>query len=437
VVLIVVDTLRADRLGAYGNKRGLTPFLDSLAGRGTVFRRVVAPSSWTNPSVASLLTSRYQSQHGIVSFASKLAESEVTLPEVLHDRGYVTGAFTANALLRPTLGFRQGFDEYQLHWRYDAPATQKYHADQLNRDVLAWLDARPAEQRRQPAFLYIQYVEPHTPYDPPESALAKVCGNYLPNVDIINAELTVFGMVPETQLGELADVYDAEVRSLDEGVRGLFAGLESRRFLDHALVIITADHGDQMMEHGGLGHGRSLYEEEVRIPLIVFASGQRTNAESEELVSLLDVAPTVLAAAGVSAPRSFEGRSLGWALPDTGGGWTASARVDGAGRRAATPVFTQLLVADDVVTQYPDSHRAAVLLDHRKLVVRNNGREEFYDLAADPAERDPNALDEGARGTLRSVLQSSRAEATAVRSSSAPPVDPETAARMRALGYLR
>ena len=426
VLLIVVDTLRADRLGAYGNGRGLTPFLDSLAKRGTVFRRVVAPSSWTNPSVASLLTSRYQSQHGIVTFASKLAASEVTLPEVLHDRGYVTGAFTANGLLKAESGFGQGFDEYQSYWLDEVAKTKKYHADHLNRQILAWLDARPDEQRRRPAFVYIQYVEPHIPYEPPASALAKLCGDHLPDVDLVNA-LSIFGTVSDDLLGQYTDVYDAEVVSLDAEVRNLFAGLQARGFLDRALVVITADHGDQMMEHQNLGHGKSLHEEEVRIPLIVLAPGQHAGTALDEVVSLLDVAPTVVDAAGAPVPPTFEGRSLGWAFPDAGQG----------GARDATPVYSQLLAPDDEVKQHPERDHAAVVLEHQKLITRNDGGEAFYDLAADPGEHHPDALDERERTTLRNLLRTSHAEMAAAGSIEAPPVDPDTAARMHALGYLR
>jgi arylsulfatase A-like enzyme len=137
ILLIVVDTLRADRLGVYGNQRGLTPFLDELAQRGTVFLNAYAPSSWTCPSVASLFTSRYASQHRVVSFAAKLSDGEVTLAEQLAAAGYVGGGFTANIRLLHDQGYDQGFG----YWRvFLPPSGQKERGDRVRREVSAWVE---------------------------------------------------------------------------------------------------------------------------------------------------------------------------------------------------------------------------------------------------------------------------------------------------------
>ena len=150
IVLIVVDTLRADRIGAVGNRRGLTPFIDSLAARGYVFRNAYAPSSWTNPSVASIITSRYQSQHGVVTFESVLADSELTLPEVLKQHGYATGFFSANGLISRKMGFAQGYDVFRsiLVKATDEPRYLwvPERAGRINGEALGWLD-KLAEDR--------------------------------------------------------------------------------------------------------------------------------------------------------------------------------------------------------------------------------------------------------------------------------------------------
>src|SRR5262245_24567278 len=164
VVLVVIDTLRADRLGAYGNQRGLTPFLDTLATKGTLFEHAYAVSSWTIPSVASLFTSRYPTQHHVVTFFSRIADSEVTLAERLHDGGWVGGCFSANPNLRKDWGDGQGFDEL---WS-DLTPDVDVHGDVIRTQGLAWLDRTWSRSSKTPAFLYFQYMEPHQPYDPPE-----------------------------------------------------------------------------------------------------------------------------------------------------------------------------------------------------------------------------------------------------------------------------
>ena len=145
LLLIVIDTLRADRLGCYGSTRGLTPFLDSLAARGILYHAAYAPSSWTNPSVASILTARFPSQHGVVSFGSVLAATEVTLPEVLAEHGFATGGVVANSGLLPGLGFAQGFRDYvALPHQLDAEGDPLFGLPQrapvVNAEGLAWLD---------------------------------------------------------------------------------------------------------------------------------------------------------------------------------------------------------------------------------------------------------------------------------------------------------
>src|SRR5690242_22307 len=199
VIVIVIDTLRADRLGSYGNTHGLTPFLDTLGTRGVVFKRAYAQSSWTNPSIASLFTSRFQSQHGVVIPASRLADSEVTLAEVLHARGYATGGFSANALIGNHVGFGQGFDEYQALWPAPPDATHyhgaKQRADSIDDLALQWLDRRGCGATA-PFFLYLHYVEPHPPYSPPAEVLKRLYpGRPAPDLDMVSTRVLYWTML--------------------------------------------------------------------------------------------------------------------------------------------------------------------------------------------------------------------------------------------------
>ena len=225
VVLIVVDTLRADRLDTYGNPRGLTPFLDVLARRGTVFANAYAPSSWTCPSVASLFTSRYPSQHGVVNFEAKLAESEVTLADRLGDAGYVNAGFSANFRLAANHGYAQGFGNWQAFLGRGHPKAEGLR---LRETSLAWLEknVQPGSRSpvqpgsRSPVFLYFQYMEPHAPYVPPEPFRTQFGLPSAPDADpaTANAKITSVSngrglTAPEVALVE--SLYDAEVAAVD------------------------------------------------------------------------------------------------------------------------------------------------------------------------------------------------------------------------------
>ena len=318
ILLIVVDTLRADRVDWYGGHRELTPFLDSLAARSNVFWNAYAQSSWTSPSVASLMTSRYQSQHNITQFTSALADEEVTLAEVLKQHGYATGGFSANILLRSGLGYERGFDRYSVY----RPENAKFTASDLNRESLAWLDSlRSSQGPPRPTFLYLQYIETHPPLLPPEDALRTIVARAgaearLPALHELTRGPTLFGRtlklywLPPSRVADFSLLYDAEVLSLDAAMRGFFAELEQRGFLDNAIIVVTADHGEEIFDHQRLGHGQSLYNELIHVPLLIRAPHQRERSEIHSVVSLIDVAPTLLSFAGIAPPERFEGQSL-------------------------------------------------------------------------------------------------------------------------------
>ncbi len=235
IVLIVVDTLRADRLSDYGGTRNLTPAIDALARRGTVFQSAYSQSSWTSPSVASLMTSRYQLQHGVLGFTSVLPQAETTVAELLRDHGYATGGFTANAALSSERGFSQGFDEYTRFIRETqrGPILGAYaRADEVDSKVLEWLDGLSGAT---PFFLYIQYMEPHAPYFPSQAALERLRPGRDP-IDLDwanNLWYMRYGKQPIPLELELArDLYDAEVIDLDHQLGKLFEELEERGMLD-------------------------------------------------------------------------------------------------------------------------------------------------------------------------------------------------------------
>ena len=439
VLLIVIDTLRPDRLGAYGSTRGLTPFLDSLAQRGFVFRNAYAQSSWTNASIASLFTSRYQSQHRITSFTAALSPDEVTLAEVLAGHGFVTGGFSANFLVGKHLGFGQGFADYETYTRSEMdngkPLMIKERAERINREGLAWLDQpRPQPGRAAPVLLYLHYMEPHNPYDPPAADLDRVlAGRPAPDRIAVNRRMRIpnLGEFPDDTVQAVKDLYDAEVMSVDAQLRVLFEALGKRGFLDRCIVVVAADHGEEFREHGLMGHHQTLYEEVIRVPLIVLVPGHEQRVDVTELVSLTDVAPTLLDLLALPQPPEFEGHSLRRLM---GLGQPAqTTRGPAAAPVAGGTAFSELIKEG---TQRARPHERAVITDASKLILDVDGKREFYDLRADPGETNTQGLVDGTRERLSASLQSfmdyTQQRAAPVHQRA---LDAETRERMRALGY--
>jgi len=440
ILIILVDTLRADRVGATVNGQELTPFLSSLAAQGFLFRNAYAQSSWTNPSVATLLTSRYQSQHGLTSFQAVMAEDEVTLPEVLQQHGYATGGFVANFLVRRNLGFAQGFDQYQTYSRKletgdpDDRRLIKARAEQINSEALSWLDRINNERPQAPVFMYLHYMEPHNPYDPADQYLDRVLGGRpRPDAEEINRrmELPSWGTFSDEQVQAVKDLYDAEVMSLDAALRSLFKELASRHFLDDCIVVVVADHGEEFREHGLMGHHQTLYEEVVRVPLIMRVPGHTGPERVDSVVSVSEIAPTVLDFAGIPAPATFEAGSLREVMGLRSRWWPFGSSSNGT---LASGVAFSELIKDGTVRQRP--HERAVISATDKLIVNVDGANEFYDLRADPGETNPNALGGDARARLSGGIADFKTEMAGSGAPSAThAMDADTRERMRALGY--
>ena len=329
VVLIVVDTLRADRLGLYGYGRGTSPALDDWARKGAVFERSFATSPWTLPSFGSIYTGLLPNRHGAgarvpekgappgrpvghmilhgekKSFAG-LDRAVPTLAELLRNHGYRTGAVVTNPFLHPLFGVARGFQEYDHLNGSDSEARR---ADAGVDCALAWIAAH-AEQR---FFLLLHLFDPHMDYEAPPPFQGRFTRQYRSRFS---------GPVRDTQairddLGSLTAqdrvyvgaAYDEEVAFVDEQIGRLLRALETRDLLPRTLVLLTADHGEELFEHGGFGHGHAMHQELLWIPFIAWGGAVRS-ARVSTPVSLVDVAPTILAAAGIDPPAAMEGVSL-------------------------------------------------------------------------------------------------------------------------------
>jgi len=315
VIVVLLDTLRADRLGVYGRKPSLTPRIDAFAEGATVFDHAYAHAPWTLPSVASLLTSRTPDRHGAGGakgrFTTMTAEGE-TLPEVFGGAGYATGAVTNVLFLGPRFGAMRGFDTVDHVSPRD---NQLLRIAEVTTDTaLSWIDRRKGA----PFFLLVHYFDAHLTYDPPApyralhaspedaSARSHVFGHVNEIVAFRRGELEL----SSDTISRLEQLYDGEVAYMDAEVGALLDGLEERGLLDEAVVVITADHGEEFEDHGGFEHGHTLYDELLQVPLVVRRPAGATPARNDATVRLIDVAPTLVELASLERPASFTGTSL-------------------------------------------------------------------------------------------------------------------------------
>jgi arylsulfatase A-like enzyme len=431
VIVILVDTLRADRVGS--RRPGLTPFLDSLAATGVTFSNAYSSTSWTNPAVASLFTSRYPSQHHVSTYESVLTADEVTLAERLHAQGYRSLGVVANFRLLERFGFNRGFDLWVTR---TGPASEagKVSAKRVAKDTFSLYDYWFAPtrysrwlRRRRPVLLYLHFMEPHAPYDPPAHVRTRIAGPPPPGVDdaVANAKIVDIQRWDELspqEVARLEALYDAEVADLDARLARLFDGLRRRGLLDHAIVVFTADHGEEFREHGGLQHGNTLYQESVRIPLIVVGPGVPAGRVVTDRVSLLDIAPTILDLAGLPPEPRFEGQSLTSHF---------------AGARSADIVLQLLPTGQKVDVR---RHAAGLVHDDAKLLVppKDSGRApELYDLNTDPHETRSNPPSIAAQAPTLESLLATRDASLATRAGTAErgTLSEAERARLRALGY--
>lgn len=323
VTLITIDALRADFLSYAGHARPTSPFLDSLAASGVVFTDATASSSWTTPSLASLMTSLEPSAHGLVRAALDprtgkqlnqlaLAPSLVTLAETFSRAGWLTFGVPANLHLRQGSGFEQGFDCYH------GEATFQ-DCGPLNRTVLAQIRAHPRvggldRWRDRRAFLWVHYFDPHDTYQPREPWIDLFAPDWRKNRSLYPTGLMMVKLrskypVPDPgTLQRLRSLYESEIRATDEGLRMLCRDLGLAD--EDALLIVTADHGEEFGDHGGLGHMTTLHREQVHVPLLLHWPRVLRPGRVETPVSLLDLYPTLVELLGLPDPGALRGESL-------------------------------------------------------------------------------------------------------------------------------
>jgi arylsulfatase A-like enzyme len=471
VLLIVMDTARADRLSLYGGPRKTSPFLEELARTSTVYTRAISAAPWTLPSHASMFTGQFPAVHQATSEHRWLRPEFTTLAEILRDAGYATAGFSCNSVVGAVTNLNQGFDQFYEVWKAAAessdpeaglwvvPVQEEFQRTDPSRDkgarltnqlVESWLDQHGDEDPKRPFFVFINYIEPHLPYLPPRDYRERFLQEpLLPVVRQLRGDEwlpTAFRLMGRKEslspdaCRQLFALYDAALCYLDQCLRELIGRLVARNLLDDTLVIIVSDHGENIGEHGGLlDHCLSVHQTLLRVPLLVrYPPRFQAGLQYDGLVSTVSIFPTVLDVVGAAAPAVMPcavGR-----LPEKAG----ELGLEFAVSEYELPVFDLSQLASESggadITPFAVRQRAIQSRDW-KIIARSDGRSSLYDLTRDPGEETP--LDPQWRGegvALAAALQTwvSQVRAPTFASPAAQiPMDEKTRQSLRALGYVR
>jgi arylsulfatase A-like enzyme len=401
IVLVSLDALGARHLTAYGYDHPTSPHLSALAAEGALFAHALSHYPSTAGSHMTLFTGLLPAAHGVRNLANRLPDGVPTLPMLLRRAGYTTAAVTEDFVLARGLGFGRGFHAYSESREVKGALGTPGLARQTFRRALDWLRGRPPE----PFFLFLHTYQVHAPYLPRDAFLRAV----RPARDGGGAD-------------DPAWRYDAEIRYTDAVLGAFVARLARSGVLERTLLVVTSDHGDAFGEHGAEGHGGTLWDEVMRVPLVLRGPGIAPGTRVAAPVGLVDVLPTLLDLAGVPAPDGLHGRSLRPLL-----------RAEPSAPRALVAEVRGLVVNPNA----PVDLRAVWLGDRKVMYDRTAGRWQVFDLRADPLERrDVSAADADTLAAARRVLAWYE-QLGAARADQAPPaLSDEMREKLRALGYV-
>lgn len=454
ILFILIDTLRADHMSSYGYSANTTPEMDKLANRGIRFDSAWAQATWTRPSVASLMTSLYPASHQTNLLDTRIPESFTTMAETIRSAGYQTAAFSANRNVETFFGFGQGFDSFwpsdlsgsgansmlrfttwerakdilskSIGIKVGSAGTFENHAAAINKEVEGWFDTKNDES---PWFMYIQYIDPHFPYQPPIEFLKEVGIDPISD-DLKNQVASAIGSVskiapwpfashdalPADVKTKVLQLYDAEIQYCDREIGKLLETLRNRGLMENTYVVITSDHGEEFWEHQQYNHGHSTFSEVARVPLIIAGPGIEPGVRAQP-VELIDLYPTLATWASSPLPQNIHGSDLSPVL----------AGKDGPGRAFTQNMKSNLLTSLTIGTE--------------KLVqVEYQGEEVWmlFDLSTDPGETENLASSRPERVLeLRDLLEKRRVESASFQPAHSERVElgDQRKAELEKLGY--
>ncbi len=416
VILLDIDTLRADHLSCYGYGRQTSPNIDAFAAGAIRFENAYSQAPNTPPSQTSIMTSLYPSRHGMITDEDRVPEEVTTLAEAYRDAGYRTVGFADGGYMSHHWNIHQGFEKYYNH-PTEGLAT-------IGPKVIRWLRKKAPHT----FFLLVHTYDVHSPYDPPEPyksqftvGLAPTTPGFEPVTEFFN-ELLDQGRKGEKDLLSPEDVafmkarYDGGIRFMDDWVGKILSELRELGLYERSTIVLLSDHGEEFQEHGSVMHEK-LYRTVTQIPLIIKPAGWTEGKVVREVVESIDVMPTLLELAGIPSPQGIQGRSL---LPLVKGQPAGPFRA-----------FSE--------SPFYGGRRAISLGNHRLLLSRADGSREFYDLSVDPLEQEDLASQEPPElSRLADGLDSWQAmlDALGAYDAEGAELDPELESQLRALGYL-
>jgi arylsulfatase A-like enzyme len=427
VILISVDSLRADRTSLHGHERPTTPSLEAMAEAGVMFESCRSTTSWTLPAHMSMLTGRSLLGHGVVSDDRRLGDDVPTLAESFARAGYVTGAIVSAPYVEARYGFDRGFSDYDDDTISFATNNESYKsvtAPLLNETAEKWIGAHA----RHPFFLFLHYWDVHYDFAPGPPYDTMFDPDYEGQVDGSDFYFNpaVHRGMDRQDLEHVMALYDGEIRLVDDHIGKLIAGLERVGVANRTVVVVTSDHGEEFFEHGRKGHHRTLYEEVLHVPLVMQIPGyspraSRIAADS----SIVDIMPTLLGLVGIEPPEGLEGTDF-------------APVITGESQVLDRPIFAELYRKGSRIVEVAAIDGAEKIIHHF-----NHRWMESFDLAADPGEmrRLSNA---DARGSplleqMRRWLNKRwRGYAMRLRTKGVDPLELDDASEeaLRALGYI-
>jgi len=398
VILITLDTMRADRMGFLGSQRGLTPHLDALARQSVVFTHAYSQVPLTTASHATILTGTYPQFHQVNDFGVPLAEDLPYAPYIFRGNGYHTAAFVGSLVLDPATrsapGFDRGFDTYDAGFHRRRPGEDRYHAierrgGEVVAHALAWLNVH----QKGPFFIWVHLYDAHDPYDPPEPYKSR------------------YASAP----------YDGEIAYVDSAVGKLLTRLRVRGLYDGAVIAVMADHGEALGDHGETTHGIFLYDETIRVPLLFKLPRERSaGTRIDSRAGLVDVLPTILQAVGIAVPREVQGESLLSML-----------------KPAAETSHDRLAYAESDYPHRTFGWSSLRSLRTGKYLFIEAPRKELYDESVDPkAERNLSATSLAVTSTLAGQIDAFRQKTSTAKEAPKVSADPGLQERLNALGYV-
>ena len=415
VIIFDIDTLRADRLGCYGNPRPTSPVIDALAREGVLFEWAFSQAPTTPPSQASILTSLYPSAHGVKGKKDRLSQEITTLAEVFSDHGFATGAFVDGGYMNRGFGLLQGFQ---------TKVDRRGGLEEIGPKALKWVRDHADED----FLLLIHTYDVHTPYDPPEPWRSQFLEGLAPPSP--GFEPTALAMetirqsassdqpltLPDNDVAYALALYDAGIRYVDDWIGSFVAELEGLGIYDRATLVVISDHGEEFQEHGSVLHEK-LYSTVTRVPLIIRSPLVLGGSQVPDVVETIDLMPTLLELVGAVAPEQVQGRSV-----------VALLRGEELGPKSAISE-----------SRFFGRQRAVTGASQRMIFSQESGRIELYEYKQDLGEqddlatRDPNAVSDF-KGQLSDWFE--WMGATELAASEYGELDPEVEEQLRALGYL-